>query len=147
MKNQEFLDTKRNLEILYFRTFHTIETAYKQKLQRNNIPPQIAIILVAIFQLKNPSPIELSRGSGRKPQTITAIISRMEERNLVKRVRNPRKKNTYRIHLTQKGLLAYQKIQEIDIFPRIIQALSEKKRKQLLECLNEVAIQIDRLRI
>ena len=147
MENRECLDTDRNLQMLYFRTFHTIETAFKKRLRRNNIPPQIAIILVAIFQLNSPSPMELSRSCGRTPQTITAIINRMEKRNLVKRVRCSEKKNKYRIYLTREGLLAYQKIQEIDIFSQIIQALSEEKCKQFLGCLHDMAVQIDKLKL
>ena len=128
----------RDLEVLYFRTFHIIEAAFKKELRKKCITPEIGAMLAEIYRLKNPRPIELSRSSRRRPQTITAIINRMEMQGLVKKVRNERKTNTYRIRLTRKGLLAYQKVLEIDIFPRIIQTLSEEKREQFRECLEEL---------
>jgi DNA-binding MarR family transcriptional regulator len=68
----------------------------------------------------------------------------MEMQGLVKKVRNERKTNTYRIRLTRKGLLAYQKVLEIDIFPRIIQTLSDEKREQFRECLEELSDRVNK---
>jgi len=135
----ELAKSTRDLEVLYFRTFHIIEAAFIKELRKKCITPEIGAMLAEISRLKNPRPIELSRSSRRRPQTITAIINRMEMQGLVKKVRNERKTNTYRIRLTGKGLLAYQKVLEIDIFARIIQTLSEEKREQFRECLEELS--------
>ena len=132
------VETNRNLEILFIGTFHTIEHAIKRELRRRGISPKIAAMLTEIYRHDSPSPLELAKVSNRRPQTITAIIHRMEEKGLIKREINPKKKNTYKISLTEKGLSEYQKILSIDIFAKSIETLSEEKRHQLRECLEEI---------
>ncbi|OGO32207.1 MAG: hypothetical protein A2Z29_00215 [Chloroflexi bacterium RBG_16_56_11] len=147
MNNYELIDTPKDLEILFIRTFHFIEGAIKRQLRRKGIPPKIGAMLAEIYWLKNPSPSELARFSRRKPQTITAIVKRMEMKGLVNRVSTETKRNTYRICLTPKGLMVYQKILRIDVFDRSIETLSEKKRVQFRECLKEISIQVKKLRL
>jgi len=140
-------DVNRNLEILFIRTFHFIEGAIKNELRKKGIPPKIAAMLAEIYWLNSPSPMELAKFSRRKPQTITAIVNRMEMKGLVKKVINERKKNTYKICLTPKGLSTYQRVLKVDVFDRSVQTLSEKKLEQFRECLEEIAIQVEKLRI
>lgn len=145
VKEQELLCPERELEVLFIRTFHTIEGAIKKELRRKGIAPKIAAMVAEIYRFNNPSPIELARISNRKPQTITAIVNRMEKKGLVKRVTNERKKNTYSIHLTEKGLLTYQKILKIDVFNRVTQNFSEENLIQLRAYLEELSIQANKL--
>jgi DNA-binding MarR family transcriptional regulator len=135
----------RDLEILFIRTSHFIERALKKELRRLDIPPKIGAMLAEIYWKNSVSPTELSKISDRKPQTITAILDRMEKMGLVKRVKNENRKNTYRIYLTDEGLSTYQKMLTIDIFPRIIQLFSQEKRLQFQDCLEELAIQAKRV--
>jgi DNA-binding MarR family transcriptional regulator len=139
------LPFEKELEVFFIRTFHNVEGAIKKELRRQGIPPKIGAMLAEIYRMNYPSPIELARISGRKPQTITAILNRMEDKGLVTRVTNERKKNTYRIYLTRKGLLAYQKVLDIDVFHQVIKNFSEGKLLQFRECLEEISIQIKRL--
>jgi DNA-binding MarR family transcriptional regulator len=147
MESQELQNANHKLESLFFLTSHLIETAFQKALRRKHISPQISIILVAISRMSNPSPIQLSRNSGRKPQTITAMIKRMEKLGLVEKVINEGKKNTYKILLTRKGTTVCQKIQEINIFYRVIQALSETERYKYIEYLEKMNAQIKKLRL
>jgi DNA-binding MarR family transcriptional regulator len=135
----------RDLEVLFIRTSHFIERALKKELRRLNIAPKIGAMLTEIYWRESLSPTELSKISDRKPQTITAILDRMEKEGLVKRVKNENKRNTYKIYLTDKGLSTYQKIITIDIFPRIIKQFSQKKRLQLQNSLEELAVQAKRV--
>lgn len=141
----EPLQSNRDLEVLFFHTFNLLDAAYKKAIYKIHLTQEIAGMLAEISRLNNPMPIELSRSSKRTPQTITAILKRMENLSLIARVRNERKKNSYRIHLTKKGLLAYQKILNIDIFYRVTKTFSEEKRIQFRECLEEISVQAKRL--
>ena len=135
----------RDLEVLFIRTSHFIERALKRELRRLNIPPKIGAMLAEIHWKNSLSPMELSKITDRKPQTITAILDRMEKMGLIKKVKNENRKNTYKIHLTDEGLSAYHKMLTIDIFSRIIQLFSREKRLQLQDCLEELAIQAKRV--
>jgi DNA-binding MarR family transcriptional regulator len=135
----------RDLEVLFIRTSHFIERALKKELRRLNISPKIGAMLAEIYWKNSLSPTELSRITDRKPQTITAILDRMEKQDLIKRIKNKNKKNTYKIYLTDKGLSTYQKMLTIDIFPRIMQLFSQEKRSQFQDCLEELTIQAKRV--
>ena len=126
------------LETLYIRVTHILDDAVQKQMHRMGIAPKIAAILHQIHRLDNPTPLELAHFFHREPQTITAIIYRMERKGLVEKKVNPRKRNTYRIHLTEKGLSEYQKTRNIDILTNVLKSLSEEKRKQLQECLEEM---------
>jgi DNA-binding MarR family transcriptional regulator len=145
IEDRKPLSLEKELEVLFIRTFHNVESAIKRELRRKGIPPKIGAMLAEIYRMNYPSPIELARVSSRKPQTITAILNRMEEKGLVTRVINERKKNTYRIYLTRKGLLAYQKVLNIDVFHRVIKNFSEEQFLQFREFLEEINIQTKRL--
>jgi DNA-binding MarR family transcriptional regulator len=139
------LYSDRELEVLFLRTSHIYEGAIKRELLRIGISPKIAAMLSEICWLDNPTPMELSRISERKPQTITAIINRMVEKGLVIRVVNVNRKNTWRIYLTPKGKLIHQKILGIDVFQRILHELPEEKRIQLQDCLKDLKSRAKRL--
>lgn len=136
-----------SLENLYIRTFHIIEEAMHRQLRKKNIPPMIGAMVGEIYMQGNPSPTELAKISRKKPQTITAIVDRMEAKGLVRRVTNERKKNTCKICLTPKGLSLYKKIMMINVFSRSIETLSEEKRKLFQECLEEIAVHAKKLRM
>ncbi len=135
----------RELEVLFIRVFHIVEGAIKDELRRKGISPKIGAMLAEIYRLDNPSPIELARVSSRKPQTITAIIHRMKKKGLVTRVTNESKKNTCRLYLTHKGMLAYQKVVKINIFNRVTQNFTKENLKQFREYLEELSVQAKKL--
>ncbi len=139
------LGRERYLEVLFIRTSHYIERALKKELLRMNIPPKIGAIIPELYWRNNLSPIELSSISDRKPQTTTAIIDRMEKSGLIKKIVNENKKNTYKICLTEKGLLVYQKIASVDVFTRIARQLPQETRQQLQVCLEELATQAKKI--
>jgi DNA-binding MarR family transcriptional regulator len=147
MKKSNQAIIEHDLETLYIRTFHIIEDAIKKKLRKKGIPPIIGAMVAEIYRQGSPSPTELAKVSRRKPQTITAIVDRMEQKGLVRRVKNEDKKNTFRICLTDKGLTVLKKVQAIDVFTRSIETLTEEKRKQFQECLEEIAVHTRKLRM
>jgi len=148
MENIESSDLSyQELEGLFFQASHAIETAFRKKLRQSHIPPQVALILVAIARLDEPSPTEVSKDVHRKPQTITAILNRMETMGLIQRTINENKKNSYIIHLTKKGWAVHSRIGSITIFKKVVKALPEEKRWQLKECLEQMMIGIHKARI
>lgn len=137
----------RSLGALYIHVSHIMDNAIKKEVRRKGIAPKIGAILYVIHRLNNPSPLELARVLNRKPQTITAIIHRMEQEGLVIKEINPEKKNTYKIKLTEKGSLDCQKMMNIDVLTNTIDTLSDEKRKHLQECLEEILIKLNKMGI
>ncbi len=146
MQNQdELLNSDSSLQKLYFDVTLVVDDQYKKALRRNHVQPQIAIMMVAISRLGNPTPVELAREIGRTPQTITDAINRMEKQGLIKKIRKENKKNSYTIQLTSKGISWYKKAERIDIFYKVIKDLSAEERNQLRACLEKMLIQVEKL--
>jgi DNA-binding MarR family transcriptional regulator len=95
----------------------------------------------------NPSPIELARKTGRTPQTITDVLNRMEKLGLINKVINENKRNSYTIQLTAKGLKIIEKIRGINVFSKVVSALTEEERRQLMTCIQKMQAQIDILKL
>jgi DNA-binding MarR family transcriptional regulator len=140
-------DAIKNLGTLFMQVLHIMDNAIKEEVSRKGISPKVGVVLYQIYKLNNPSPLELAHFFNRKPQTITAIVHRMEREGLVKKEINPNKKNTYKVQLTEKGLADCKKMMTIDVLANTIDRLSDERRKQLQECLEEILIKLKEIGI
>ncbi len=138
--------TDHALQDAFFDIALTLDDQYIKSLQRNHIHPRIAVVTIAIFHMGNPSPSELARKTGRTPQTITDVLNRMEKQGLINKVINENKRNSYTIQLTPKGLKIIKKIQSVNIFSRVVSALTEEERSQLMTCIQKMQARIDTLK-
>jgi DNA-binding MarR family transcriptional regulator len=120
-------------------TERLISAANSKALRRIGLSHDTSAILAAVWRLHNNAmPIEIARYGLRKPQTITSSIDKMVKKGLLIKSRDENKKNTFRVSLTEKGKLAYQKATSLTMYKRIMSTLSEEQRKQLEECLEEL---------
>lgn len=140
-------DTVKNLGALYIHVSHLIDNAIKKEVRRKGMAPKVGAMLYVIYRLNSPSPLELAHVLNRKPQTITAIIHRMEQDGLVIKDINISKKNTYKIQLTEKGFSECQKMMNIDVLTNSIDSLSDEKREHLQDCLEEILVKLKRMGI
>jgi DNA-binding MarR family transcriptional regulator len=63
--------------------------------------------------------------------SVSELINRLEERGLVKRTRDPRKKNIVRLSITEKGRQDCYQAMQTDFITRIMSSISEEQREQL----------------
>ncbi|MCK4362768.1 MAG: winged helix DNA-binding protein [Dehalococcoidia bacterium] len=84
------------------------------------------------------TPAEISRWIIREPHTISAILNRMQEDGLVRKVKDLERKNWVRIELTDKGEEALRQAMDIEIIGTIISSLSDEEQDILLSYLNKL---------
>lgn len=84
------------------------------------------------------TPAEISRWIIREPHTISAILNRMQEDGLVRKVKDLERKNWIRIELTDKGEEALRQAMDIEIIGTIISSLSDEEQDILLSYLNKL---------
>ena len=58
------------------------------------------------------TPAQISRWLFREPNTVSALLDRMEKQGLVKKIKDLEKKNLIRVVITEKGEEAYQQSKE-----------------------------------
>lgn len=113
--------------------------ARQKELRRIGISPsQVGILIVAWLLGKEATPAELSRWLLREAQSISEILVKMEKDNLIKRVKDLKRKNMIRIVLTEKGLEVLKKARRKRAIKNIMSCLSEEEREQLIGLLSKV---------
>jgi DNA-binding MarR family transcriptional regulator len=148
MDSTQQFDQSSDLWWLFGYTSRLVNSYFKKELLHIGLSYEIAATLCEIATLgHNPMPIELSKKAKRKPQTTTVIINKMEKQGLIGRSIDERRKNTYKVYLTEKGQIAYQRAKGIDFFYKLTEGLPEEKLKHFKECLEEILDQINKLSI
>jgi DNA-binding MarR family transcriptional regulator len=133
-----------------YRLFHllrqTSDAVHKTReveLKKYNLTPEQAGALVCIHSMGNKAtPAELSRWLFRERNSVTILLNRMHKLGLINKKADDRRKNIIRLGLTDKGREAYQRAIEFQSFYPIIDALPERKRKQLWALLQIVRLKV-----
>jgi len=108
----------------------------QKELSKYGISHVEAAVLHIIQAIGNTvTPAEISRWVLREPHTISELLSRMEKKGLVRKVKDLDRRNLVRVMLTDKGHEAYYQSAERESTQNIMSALSEEERQQLGSCL------------
>ena len=97
---------------------------------------QAAVLLFMQIIGDDATPAKISRWILRKPNTVTAILDRMERRGLITRSKNMSKKNQVRVNFTDKGREALQVSLQGKAVRRVLSMLSSEERQRLKAYLN-----------
>jgi len=136
MKKPSPPDEDFNLWVLLLQARDTIFNARQKELHPYNISASQAAVLFSIQSIGDKAtPAEISRWVFREPHSICEMLSRMEEKGLVRKVKDLGRKNLVRIMLTKKGHEVYRKSTRREFICKIMSSLSEKERQQLRSCL------------
>ncbi len=120
-------------------TTETIFRARQKELDQYNISTSQGAVLFITKALGEKATIsEISRWLFRKPHTVSEIVSRMEKRGLLKKTKNPQRKDIIKIMLTPKGLEVYQKSKKRQSFQNIISSLSHEEQQQMIQYLQKL---------
>ena len=112
----------------------------KELLQDRITPAEIEALLAVKSIGYKATPTIVSRWLLKQPHTTSTLISRMEKKGFLKRVKDLDMKNQVRIELTEKGQQAYhQAVKRVSV-RRILSALSDKELEQLKIYLEKLMV-------
>ena len=74
---------------------------------------------------------KISRWMLRRHHTVSALLKRMERKGLIMKTKDPDRKNTWVISITEKGQNAYQKSNIRESLHEIMSVLSEEEHEQI----------------
>lgn len=127
-------------------TCRLIEAAKIKPLRRIGLTLETAAVLSGVRSLHNKAmPTEIAKRGARTPQTLTTSIKKMVARGLLVKEQDKIKKNVFRVSLTPKGQIAYQKASSIYIYRRILASLSKEDRNNLKKCLEIIEENVKKL--
>ena len=128
------------LWLLLLKVRRCISKTREKELSPYDITPEQAGVLFIVQALNNgTTPAEISRLTFREPHTVSVLISRMEKKGLVKKVRDMDRKNMIRVAITEEGEQAYDQSTQRTTIHNIMSALSEAERQQLMLLLQRLS--------
>ena len=137
-------DQDYRLWVLLNQVRDAVLKARQKELNQYNISASQAAVLLVIEAIgPKATPAEISRRVFRKPHSVSGILSRMEKKGLVMRLKDLDRKNLVRVVLTGKGREAYYQSTKQESIRQIMSSLSEEERQQLtssLETLRDKAL-------
>jgi len=133
------VDPNYKLWQLFSYTCRLIDSTSRIIFRKYGLSPNTVAILSMLYQTgQNFKPIEFAKICRRKPNTITALLNRMEKQGLLTKTIDKYRKNVKRVSLTNKGRFTFEKIANNNIYYKMFAALSEEKHQQFLDCLYDL---------
>jgi DNA-binding MarR family transcriptional regulator len=98
-------------------------------------------ILMLVAHNRDATQKQLSQALAVSAPNVTALIDRMNERDLLKRVRNESDRRSQRLRLTRRGAALVREVREVSLTMErdLLRYLSEAERAMLIELLQKVA--------
>ena len=98
-------------------------------------------ILMLVAHNRDATQKQLSQALAVSAPNVTALIDRMNERDLLKRVRNETDRRSQHVRLTRKGAALVRGVREVSLTMErdLLRHLSEAERGMLIELLQKVA--------
>lgn len=129
-------DKEYNLWLLLSQTRSAIFRARQEKVG-HYLHPNQALALCTIWGYNGQAtPAIISRSLFLERHSVSELISRMEEKGLVKKTRDEKKKNVVRVAITEKGRKIGHHVIQRDFINGIISTLNDEQQEQLREALN-----------
>ena len=99
-------------------------------------PNQATALCTVLSMDGKATPAMLSRHLFLERHSVSELITRMEEKGLVRKTRDTERKNIVRIKITEKGRKMALKVIQIDFIRGIMSHLSSEQQEQLRTGLN-----------
>lgn len=120
-------------------TYRIIMKLRKNELREYGISPQQSGILFLLASIDHsPTPVEISRKRFLEEHSVSVALNRMLKLKLIKRTRDTKRKNMWRIQMTEKGQRTCQLAFERKSIQQVMSPLSEKEMKQLKSILEKL---------
>ena len=136
-------DENYNLWVMFLQTRDVAWAARTKDLAKYNLAATEAAVLNFVQLIertvdRQATIAEISRWLFRKPNSMSELLSRMEKKGLVRRVKDLPKNSAVRIELTDKGREYYNKQIKSPFITEIISSLSEEERLQMWTILGKL---------
>ena len=132
-------DETYNIWVQLHRVNDLIERSRERELAGYGIPIRQMATLFAVVAFDNKATLtRLAQFLGRRPHTISSILTRMEKGGLIKKSSDPARKNVVRVALTARGRQAYEHSTRRESINAIIGALPGADRKRFHALLDVV---------
>jgi len=134
IRNEDF-----ELWVLLRHTVDAMLRARDKELRKTGISRIQSAVLFIVKNMATPAtPAAISRRLLREPHSTSELLSRMEKKGLVKKVKDLERRNQVRIVITEKGEEAYHRSRAMEAISRMLSCLSLEERDNLWTYLDKL---------
>jgi DNA-binding MarR family transcriptional regulator len=137
--------SRRRLPILLRQAWFNLNQTFRRRLAHTGVTPDqfTAMRNLAEHDPKGLTQSHLTRLIASDPNTIGAMVKRMESAGWIERVRHERDGRAYRLRLLPAGRQQYERVRQIAVAlqTEVLADWTERKRERFLRDLNWVADQ------
>jgi DNA-binding MarR family transcriptional regulator/transposase len=124
---------------LFCYTYRVIDSISRAAFRKYGLTPSTVAVLSVLYQTgENLKPTDFAVIFKRKPNTITAILNRLERQGLLQKIKDTYRQNAKRVFLTEKGKSVFLNLMNNNGYYEMFTALSDEKRHQLIDCLYDL---------
>ena len=134
---------RRRLPPLMRRAWYGLNQAFRRRIVHTGVTPDQFTVMRTLLEggTLGMSQRELTRTMSSDPNTVAALLERMESAGWVERETHEQDRRAYRLRLLPAGKRKYRQVREIAISlqSEVLSVLPEGKREEFLEELAAVA--------
>ncbi len=129
------------INFLLTKAQHTVFQYLKTNLAQFDVTPVQYGILKCLWDEDGQTPKQIARTLSLDGSTITGILDRMENKNLVRRTPDPDDRRTLKVVITNQGLELRECIEEVieEVNKRILEIFTLEEQEQLKKFLEQIA--------
>jgi len=132
-------DELQDLFFLFSRAYYMVyRNREKEYLRLGLSPEQAQVLFIAQASGNKTTPTEIARLIVRRHHSVSALVNRMADKGLIRKVKNQQHKNWMKIIVNGKGEKAANSISKIDPVPLILDVLNRKERQALHRYLEKI---------
>ena len=103
-----------DLWMLFNQASYAAIRSRERELGKHGVARMHAAVLYILKAATVPvTPAEISRWLFREPHTMSTLVDRMAKKGLVRKTKNPEKKNLVIVEITEKGEEAFRRVMEM----------------------------------
>jgi DNA-binding MarR family transcriptional regulator len=134
---------RKRLPLLLRRAWYSLNQAFRRRIAHTNVTPDQFTVMRTLFE-SDPLGItqkEITTLMSSDPNTIAALLERMETSGWIERKPHEKDRRAHRIRLLPCGKRKYAEVRQIAVAlqAEVISALPERQREEFLHNLNAIA--------
>lgn len=129
--------SRRRLPLLLRRAWYGLNQAFRRRLMHLELTPDQFTVMRTLLEHEGITQRELAHLISSDPNTVAALVNRMEQAGLLERETHEQDRRANRLRLGRRGKGKYEKARliAVELQSEVLSVLPEAKREEFLEQL------------
>lgn len=129
--------SRRRLPPLLRRAWYGLNQAFRRRLAHLELTPDQFTVMRTLLEAEGITQRELAHTISSDPNTVAALVNRMEKAGLLERETHEQDRRANRLRLSRRGKTKYEKARlvAVELQSEVLRVLPESRREEFLEQL------------